>query len=107
VFRPKQARRPKRMLPRFLACFAQTGCMLSEAVKVFANETREIIRRFLFQRLSFPQCVAALDDALADLTLRATPEQLDSVHDLVLANNRLVMEEMERRGLQQNRSTHF
>ncbi len=35
------------------------------AMEVYKNETKEIIRRFLAHRLSFPSCLTALDDALA------------------------------------------
>jgi hypothetical protein len=36
-------------------------------MEVFENETREVINRFLGHRLSFPECMAALDSALAGL----------------------------------------
>jgi len=65
---------------------------------VYQSETREIIKRFLEHRLSFHECLAALDDAFADLTLRLTGEQIASLRPLVLENNEIVMREMERRG---------
>ena len=67
-------------------------------MEVFRSETDEIIRRFLNRRLTFPKCIAALDDALADLLSRPNDEQSESVRGLVLANNEIVMKEMERRG---------
>jgi CRP-like cAMP-binding protein len=67
-------------------------------MEVYKNETREVIKRFLRRRLSFHDCLAALDTALADLTSRATSEQIASLRPLILKNNDIVMKEMERRG---------
>jgi CRP/FNR family transcriptional regulator, cyclic AMP receptor protein len=67
-------------------------------MEVFKSETREVIRRFLNHRLSFHECMAALDDAFAHLPPRLTDEQIASVRALVLENNEIVMKEMERRG---------
>ena len=61
-------------------------------------QTRGVLDRFLEHRLSFPECIAALDAALADFMSRFNPEQLASVRALMLANNDIVMKEMERRG---------
>src|SRR5580704_9385383 len=68
------------------------------AMDVYKRETEELVRRFLDHRLSFPECIAALDAALADLTPRLTPEQLPALRALMLENNDMVMKEMERRG---------
>ena len=67
-------------------------------MEVYKSETREVIRRFLTHRLSFDECMAALDDALADLTPRLTGEQIAPLRALILENNDIVMKEMERRG---------
>jgi CRP/FNR family cyclic AMP-dependent transcriptional regulator len=67
-------------------------------VEVYKSETREVIKRFIAHRLSFPECIAALDAALADLTLRLHPKQLPALRALMLENNDMVMKEMERRG---------
>jgi CRP-like cAMP-binding protein len=67
-------------------------------VEVFKSETREVVTRFLNHRLSFHECITALDDAFGDLSLRVTDEQIASVRALVLENNNIVMKEMERRG---------
>jgi hypothetical protein len=67
-------------------------------MEVYKSETREVIERFLRHELSFPDCIAALDAALADLIPRLNSEQLDSLRALMLANNEIVMKEMERRG---------
>ena len=70
----------------------------SSDMEVYKSETQEVIRRFLSHRLSFPDCVAALDDALADLTSRLSGEQIAPLRALILENDQIVMEEMERRG---------
>jgi len=70
----------------------------SIAVEVYKSETQEVLRRFLVKRLSFPECICALDAALAGLIPRLTCEQLDPLRVLMLANNDVVMREMERRG---------
>jgi hypothetical protein len=67
-------------------------------MEVYKRECQEVIRRFLAHRISFPTCIAALDAALADLLPRLTAEQLPILRALALANNEIVMKEMERRG---------
>ena len=67
-------------------------------MEVYKRETRELIKRFLNHKLSFPDCVAALDSALAELTPRLTDEQFAPLRILILENNDMVMKEMERRG---------
>ena len=62
----------------------------------YRRETRKLIDRF--HRLSFPDCIAALEAALADFMYRFNPEQLDSVRALMLTNNDIVMKEMESAG---------
>jgi hypothetical protein len=66
-------------------------------VEVYKRETREAIRRFLLHQLAFPNCIAALNTALADVLPRLKPEQLDELRALMLANNEKVMAEMARR----------
>ncbi len=41
----------------------------------FRSTTREAIKSFLDRKLSFPDCIAALNAALADLTPRLIGEQ--------------------------------
>jgi hypothetical protein len=67
-------------------------------MEVYKRETQEVIRRFLANRLRFPECIAALDAAFADLIPRLTAEQIAPLRALMLANNERVMKEMERRG---------
>jgi hypothetical protein len=67
-------------------------------MEIYKRQTREIIKRFLTHRLSFPNCIAALDAALADFIPRLDREQLDELRARMLENNEIVMKEMERRG---------
>lgn len=66
-------------------------------MEVYKRETQEVIKRFLDHRLSFPDCIAALGAALADVIPRLTAEQMTPLRALMLANNDKVMKEMERR----------
>jgi hypothetical protein len=72
--------------------------ILSNVVELYKRQTQEIIGRLLEHQLSFPDCIATLDDALAELMLRLKGEQIDHLRDLILKNNEIVMAEMERRG---------
>jgi hypothetical protein len=65
-------------------------------MEAYKKRTREVIERFLNHRLSFPDCIAALDAALADFMPRMTQEQLAPARSLMLSNNEIG--EMERRG---------
>jgi hypothetical protein len=67
-------------------------------MEVYERETRAVIARFLRREISFPECIAALDAALAELIPKLTGEQLTPLRALMLANNDTVMKEMERRG---------
>jgi hypothetical protein len=44
-------------------------------MEVYERETQEIVGRFLQHRISFLECIAALDAALADLLTRLTGDQ--------------------------------
>jgi hypothetical protein len=67
-------------------------------MEVYKSETKEVLSRFLGRRLSFPACIAALDAALAGLLPRLRADELPALRELMLANNAIVMKEMERRG---------
>jgi len=56
-----------------------------------------VVNRFLHYRISFPNCIAALDAALSGLLPRLTAEQIAPLRAITLANNAKVMQEMERR----------
>lgn len=71
--------------------------ILRGVVEVYKGETREVLRRFMLRELSFPECICALDAALAGLVPRMKPDQLDEVRSVMLANNATVMDEMAHR----------
>jgi hypothetical protein len=66
-------------------------------MEVYERETEEVIKRFLDRRLSFPDCIAALDAALAGLIPTLTGEQIARLRIVMLANNEIVAKGMERR----------
>jgi hypothetical protein len=68
------------------------------AVEVYKNETRGIILSFMLRRITFLQCMAGLDAALADLRAIATADEVASLDGFRRDTNRMVMREMERRG---------
>ena len=68
-------------------------------MEVFKRRTKMLITRFLHGGISFPSCIAALDAAFADLAPRLKREDIPELRVLTLANNEIVMKEMERRGL--------
>ena len=67
-------------------------------MEMYERETTKIVNRFLRHRLTFPRCIAALDAALANLIPRLTSGQATRLRIVMLANNEIVMKEMERRG---------
>ena len=78
----------------------------ASVMEVFRSETREVLRRFLRRRLSFPECIATLDAALAGVLPRLQPSDLPALREAMLANNDIVMEEMERRERTRKAKTH-
>jgi hypothetical protein len=66
-------------------------------IEAYERETRDIIRRLLSGGIGLPECVAALDAALANLVPDLNPEQLPRIQALLRANSQAVMEEMEQR----------
>jgi hypothetical protein len=67
-------------------------------MEAYETKTQEIITRFLDNQLSFPDCIASLDASLAALIPTLTGEQIPRLRLVMLANNEIVMKEMERRG---------
>jgi len=65
-------------------------------MEAYERETKAVIDRFLRHELSFPECIAAQDAALADFMPRMTGDQIARVRTVMLANNEIVMKEMER-----------
>jgi hypothetical protein len=73
--------------------------LCSEQLEDIAQgETQEVVRRFLCRQLTFPECIAALDAALAGFIPLMLPEELPALRAVMLANNETVMKEMERLG---------
>ena len=68
-------------------------------MEVFRRRTRAIIKLFLRGGATFPTCIANLDAAFADLVPRLKKEQIPELRALTMANNEIVMKEMERRGV--------
>jgi len=66
-------------------------------MEVYKKETGVVVKRFLRRQLSFANCISALDAALAKLIPRLHAKELDALRTLMLANNEIVMKEMERR----------
>jgi hypothetical protein len=67
-------------------------------VEAYERETSEVVNRFLRRELSFPNCIAALDAALAAFMPKLTSEQITRLRIVMLANNEIVTKELERRG---------
>jgi hypothetical protein len=63
----------------------------------YERQTQAVIDRLLRHELSFPECIAALDAALAAFMPRITGDQIARLRIVMLANNEIVMKEMERR----------
>jgi hypothetical protein len=75
------------------------------AVEVYESETGEVLKLFLAGRFRLTACIAALDSALEDLIPRLTPEQATRLRIVILSNNEIVMNEMQRRLLSESHAT--
>jgi len=71
-------------------------------MEIYRLETREVVRRFVDNQLTFEGCIYSLDAALARFIPRMEPEQLHDLRIEMLANNEVVMNEMARRGREEN-----
>ena len=69
-------------------------------MEAYKRQTQRLIKRFLNHRLTFSQCVQALDAALSDLITSSEmkAENLLELRAIIMANNETVMKEMEKRG---------
>jgi hypothetical protein len=88
------------VMPRPQGCPVPFGFAMRDstsALESFKRESAKVIARFLDHRLSFPECIAALDVAHAQLIPRLTREHYAALRALMLANNETVMTEMEKR----------
>jgi hypothetical protein len=66
-------------------------------MEVYRKQTRKIIERFLVRKIAFPECISALNHALARRIQTLLPEELLNLRAVMLANNETVMKEMEKR----------
>jgi hypothetical protein len=64
---------------------------------LYRNQTRKTLKRFLDREITFPECIAALDHALAGRIQTLLPEELLNLRAVMLANNETVMKEMAKR----------
>ncbi len=65
-------------------------------MEVYKRETQRVIQMFLNHEITFNECLSALDVALGALLPTLRVEQRASLHDLILANEEIVMRERER-----------
>jgi hypothetical protein len=76
-------------------------------MEVYKQGTEEILRRFMTNKLSYPDCVAALDAALASLVRvplsavemvrRSGSLDMSEIRAVILANDDTMRVEMDRR----------
>ena len=59
-----------------------------QGMEVYERETTEVVNRFLHHRLSFAECIAALDSALAGFIPRLTAEEITRLRIVMLATFR-------------------
>ena len=64
----------------------------SGLMEIYKRETRDLVNRFLLRQLSFPDCISALDSALAGLIPRLRPEDLPALREVIMANNESVLQ---------------
>ena len=77
----------------------------SDVLDAYKREAGEAIALFLDDKLSFPDCMAALEATLAHLIPRLRREHYSAIRALMLENNEIVMKEMERRVNQRRAET--
>jgi dsDNA-binding SOS-regulon protein len=63
----------------------------------YQRESEEIVRQFLEHKITFAQCVASLDAALANLTPKLRAEQRECLRMLVARNHDAMTREISRR----------
>ena len=66
-------------------------------MEVYRKQTQTILKRFLDREIAFPECIAALDHALARHIQTLLPEEFPNLRAVMLANNETVMKEMAKR----------
>jgi hypothetical protein len=66
-------------------------------MEIYRKQTQKTLKSFLGRAITFPECIAALDHALARRIQTLLPEELPNLRAVMLANNETVMKEMEKR----------
>jgi hypothetical protein len=66
-------------------------------LEAYENETTEIVTSFLRHKISFPECIESLNAAFERYIPEMTGEHITRLRIVVLANNEIVMKEMEKR----------
>jgi hypothetical protein len=66
-------------------------------VEAYKRETQRVIQMFLDHEITLAECRSALDTALGALLPTLRVEQRASLHDLILANEQVVIKERESR----------
>jgi hypothetical protein len=74
-------------------------------MEVYRKQTRKIIKSFLDRKIAFPECIAALNHALARRIQTLLPGELLNLRAVMLTNNETVMKEMEKREKQRKAQT--
>jgi hypothetical protein len=71
-------------------------------VESYTRETKSLVGRFIGNQITFEACIYSLDAALVRFIARMKPKQLVELRAVMLSNNERVMEEMGRRGREDN-----
>jgi len=66
-------------------------------MEVYSKQTQKILKSFLGRKIAFPECISALNHALAGFIRRVRAEELPAIRAVMLTNNETVMKEMEKR----------
>ena len=66
-------------------------------MEVYRKQTQKIVKSFLDRKIAFPECISALNHALARFIRRVRAEELPAIRAVMLTNNETVMKEMENR----------
>ena len=56
-------------------------------MEVYRKQTQKTLKRFLEREIAFPECIAALDHALARRIQTVRAEELPDIREVMLANN--------------------
>jgi hypothetical protein len=76
-------------------------------MELYRKQTKKTLKRFLEREITFPECIAALDHALARRIQTIRAEDLPNLRAFMLANNETVMKEMEKREKQRKAKAKY